>query len=134
MITCCQCKRVKAIGQTRRWVAVMEVGVLDQTGLSREVVKRACVVGTVVERRSCGELRQDWLRKRLDGVWVDVVRASRHDGLLSGLELELMLRKLVLLRLVVFQVGNGGSFQGTADRLARCRLGRLLDAAICRRL
>lgn len=92
MITCCQSERIKAIGKTRRWVAVVEVGVLDQAGLSRKVVNRACVIGAVVERRSCAELGQDWLRKRLNGVRVDVVRTSRHDRLLGGLELEWMLR------------------------------------------
>lgn len=92
MITSRQGECVKSIRKTRRWVAVMEVGVLNQASLSRQVVKRARVIRAVVERRSCAEVGQDRLGKRLNGVWVDVVRACRHDRLLGGLELELMLR------------------------------------------
>ena len=92
MITGRQGEGVKSIRKTRRRVAVMEVGVLDQASLSWQVVKRARVVGAVVERRSCSEVGQDRLRKRLDRVWVDVVGACRHDGLWGGLELKLMLR------------------------------------------
>lgn len=61
----------------------MEVWVLHKAGLRRKEVQRAGIAGAV-ERRPCiVEVGENGLRKRLNGVWVDVVRAGRHDGLLS---------------------------------------------------